>query len=61
MCVYVCVCVYTNTHTHIRPTCVSGRNFQTAADASIISIDIVGRSFLYHMVRNIVGTLLLVP
>jgi tRNA pseudouridine38-40 synthase len=28
-----------------------------ARDSSIISIDIVGRSFLYHMVRNIVGAL----
>lgn len=28
-----------------------------AAEASVISIDIVGRSFLYRMVRNIVGSL----
>ena len=30
---------------------------QWVTDASVVSIDIVGRSFLYHMVRNIVGTL----
>eukprot|EP00802_Teleaulax_amphioxeia_P015303 Tamp_15390.p1 GENE.Tamp_15390~~Tamp_15390.p1 ORF type:complete len:302 (+),score=22.90 Tamp_15390:529-1434(+) len=39
----------------------AGTNIDVAArkasEPSIVSIDIVGRSFLYHMVRNIVGSL----
>jgi len=48
------------------PSCVasgkgsSRRPREMATGASILSIDIVGRSFLYHMVRNIVGSLRLV-